>query len=330
MEKFLNKAEKKFGKYAINNLTFYIIMLYVIGYLILQLAVTIPNSFIRSIPGYLTLDIYRVGHGEVWRLITWIIIPPSSSSLLWFIISLFCTYSFGKSLEATWGAFRYNIFIFSGVILTAIGAALSGALLSLIYNYSYAVSSTLVSMMISTEYIVMSIFLMVTAMYPHMTVLLFFIIPLKSLYVAIFFVAMQAYSIISIAWMAPNTAELYMIPLGVSFFMALINFLIYFLGGKNLSYYSKAERKRREDFRRAVNSARNAGQAGGFGTYSGRFSRTGEGSAEASTGTRISKHKCAICGRTEQDDPDLEFRFCSKCNGNYEYCNDHLFTHTHK
>ena len=43
----------------------------------------------------------------------------------------------------------------------------------------------------------------------------------------------------------------------------------------------------------------------------------------------ITKHKCAICGRTENDGDDLEFRFCSKCNGNYEYCQDHLFTHEH-
>ena len=41
------------------------------------------------------------------------------------------------------------------------------------------------------------------------------------------------------------------------------------------------------------------------------------------------RHKCAICGRTEKDDPDLEFRYCSKCEGNYEYCQDHLFTHEH-
>ena len=40
-------------------------------------------------------------------------------------------------------------------------------------------------------------------------------------------------------------------------------------------------------------------------------------------------HRCAVCGRTELDDPCLEFRFCSKCNGNYEYCQDHLFTHEH-
>lgn len=41
------------------------------------------------------------------------------------------------------------------------------------------------------------------------------------------------------------------------------------------------------------------------------------------------KHRCAVCGRTELDDPNLEFRYCSKCNGAYEYCQDHLFTHEH-
>ena len=43
----------------------------------------------------------------------------------------------------------------------------------------------------------------------------------------------------------------------------------------------------------------------------------------------ITRHKCAICGRTDESDQDLEFRFCSKCNGNYEYCQEHLFTHKH-
>ena len=40
-------------------------------------------------------------------------------------------------------------------------------------------------------------------------------------------------------------------------------------------------------------------------------------------------HKCAVCGRTEKDDDTLEFRFCSKCKGNLEYCSDHLYTHIH-
>ena len=40
-------------------------------------------------------------------------------------------------------------------------------------------------------------------------------------------------------------------------------------------------------------------------------------------------HRCVICGRTQADNPDLEFRYCSKCEGGLEYCQDHLFTHVH-
>lgn len=40
-------------------------------------------------------------------------------------------------------------------------------------------------------------------------------------------------------------------------------------------------------------------------------------------------HKCAVCGRTDKDSPGMEFRYCSKCEGSYEYCMDHLYTHQH-
>lgn len=37
----------------------------------------------------------------------------------------------------------------------------------------------------------------------------------------------------------------------------------------------------------------------------------------------LTRHKCAICGQTELDNPNLEFRYCSRCKGNYEYCQNH-------
>ena len=40
-------------------------------------------------------------------------------------------------------------------------------------------------------------------------------------------------------------------------------------------------------------------------------------------------HKCAVCGRTDTDYPNLEFRYCSKCVGNYCYCMDHINNHVH-
>ena len=43
----------------------------------------------------------------------------------------------------------------------------------------------------------------------------------------------------------------------------------------------------------------------------------------------VKVHRCAVCGKTKDENPELEFRFCSKCKGNYEYCQNHLFTHSH-
>ena len=57
--------------------------------------------------------------------------------------------------------------------------------------------------------------------------------------------------------------------------------------------------------------------------------RRAEFKREVRQATKITRHKCAICGRTDESNPELEFRFCSKCNGNYEYCQEHLFTHQH-
>ena len=87
MNKFLNDLERKIGKYAIVNLTKYIVMLYAAGY-VLQLA---PQNV--NITGYLTLDPYLILHGQVWRLVSWLLIPPGSFSLL------FCRNRHG---ENTW------------------------------------------------------------------------------------------------------------------------------------------------------------------------------------------------------------------------------------
>jgi hypothetical protein len=40
-------------------------------------------------------------------------------------------------------------------------------------------------------------------------------------------------------------------------------------------------------------------------------------------------HRCTICGRTDVSHPDLEFRYCSRCNGYHCYCEDHINNHVH-
>ena len=88
--------------------------------------------------------------------------------------------------------------------------------------------------------------------------------------------------------------------------VSLLNFLIYWLRTRNKSRFNPKQVKRRHEYRQSVRQARPVKHENG------------------------ALHKCYICGRTELDDPNLTFRYCSKCSGNKEYCQDHLFTHEHK
>ena len=54
------------------------------------------------------------------------------------------------------------------------------------------------------------------------------------------------------------------------------------------------------------------------------------GSYQASTTVKAPyTHKCTVCGKTDVDSPDLEFRYCSRCNGYHCYCQEHISNHTH-
>ena len=282
--KFIDKLERKFGRFGIPNLTIYMIVCYVIGY-----ALMIVNPGILN---WLSLEPAYILRGQVWRLVTWVLYPPSTSGVLWFAIAvLFFYYPIGTSLERTIGTFKYTLYILSGVIFTILGAFILYFLLG---------GNVLVGNVFSTYYISLSTFLAYAMCYPDMQGLLMFIIPVKMKWMAIFYVVIVVYEMIQYIMAG---AWYLVIPIVAS----LLNFIIFYFGTKDFSRYNPKEVHRRNEFRRAMESQ-------------GRM-KSGSGS--------VTKHKCAICGRTELDDPNLEFRFCSRCNGNYEYCQDHLFTHTH-
>ena len=282
--KFIDKLERKFGRFGIPNLTIYMIVCYVIGY-----ALMIVNPGILN---WLSLEPAYILRGQVWRLVTWVLYPPSTSGVLWFAIAvLFFYYPIGTSLERTIGTFKYTLYILSGVIFTILGAFILYFLLG---------GNVLVGNVFSTYYISLSTFLAYAMCYPDMQALLMFIIPVKMKWMAIFYVVIVVYEMIQYIMAG---AWYLVIPIVAS----LLNFIIFYFGTKDFSRYNPKEVHRRNEFRRAMEPQ-------------GRM-KSGSGS--------VTKHKCAICGRTELDDPNLEFRFCSRCNGNYEYCQDHLFTHTH-
>ena len=287
MNIFLNKLERTIGRIAIPNLMRYIIIVYIIGYVIY---LANPNAF-----AYLTLEPYYILHGQIWRLVSWMLIP-SRSNIFFEIIMLFFYYSLGTTLERTWGTFKFNLYMWGGVLFTIIGAFIL---------YGALGGGGLISGVFSTYYINLSIFLAFATCYPNMQVLLYFIIPIKMKYMAIVYAAIVTYSFFSTDIIGK-----------VAIASSLCNFLVFFLCSRNYKSISPKEVKRKHDFRKAV--------SGGGHTKTGHSK-----AAEPRKRPVISKHKCAVCGRTSEEYPQLTFRFCSKCSGNYEYCQDHLFTHKH-
>ena len=280
---FLNKMERKIGKYAIPNLMIYLIAAYCIGFVIYTVN---PNFMLM-----LTLSPYHILHGQVWRLITWILMPTDTRVFSLLIMALLY-YQLGSALERSWGTFRFNVYIFGGMLFTVIGAFILYGIYAASGTGNLETISLISSLTFTTNYINLTIFLAFAVMYPEMQILLFFIIPVKMKWMAVVYAVLIAINLILTSWGGR-----------IAIIMSILNFLIFFLSTRNYRRVSPKEIHRKQVFKAQMREPRR--------------------------GSMVTKHKCAICGRTDESNPDLEFRFCSKCDGNYEYCQDHIFTHKH-
>ncbi len=155
--KWVYRLERKFGRYYIPRLMLVIIAGQGMVYLASQLnpAIQLLNRF--------SLNWAAVLHGEVWRLVTFLFIPQTTSPF-WLIFSLYFYYLIGNTLENTWGGFRFNVYYLCGMLGAIMAAAITG------YGTGY--------------YINLSLFFAFAALYPDFQVLLFFILPIKMKYLA--------------------------------------------------------------------------------------------------------------------------------------------------
>ncbi|HYQ48190.1 MAG TPA: hypothetical protein VEP69_03915 [Thermodesulfovibrionales bacterium] len=261
----LDRLERRFGRYAIRQLIVYIVGINGLVYL---LRYGMPQSDAIS---KLRLDPQLILQGELWRLLSWIFIPPSAS-LVWIFFILYFTYMVGIGLEQEWGSFRFNVYYLTGMTATVLAAFIVNE------------GSTAI-------YLNLSLFLAFAAVYPEFEILLFFILPVKVKYLAWVNWAFIAFTVLT-APMAGKAA-------------ALVSVANYFL------FFGPA----------FVRGARRRGTA-----YQRRSSFSRSFHAPLKKGAM---HKCMVCGITEGDDPVMEFRYCSTCEGHYEYCMKHLKDHEH-
>ncbi len=336
--KVLDKLERRFGKFAINNLMRYVVACYIVGYILYYMQYYSNISTLR----WLTLEPYYIfSNLQIWRVVSWLLMPPSNTNIIFVVIMLVLYYQLGTTLERTWGAFRFNLFIIGDVIISIVVALL----VYLIGLYGF---NTLIffGSSFSTFYINMSIFLAFAVAFPDQRIMLYFFIPIKMKWMGLVYAVLMVYEFIAVGSMQGRVAIV----------ASMATFLIYFLGSRNLRRFSPHEVKRKRNFKQGVNTGKtqnakfrnvDSGNSGSRNTRSGNNGQRNAGFRNAGsrgTSSRSSGrtdayapksngkkpiHKCEICGRTELDDPNLTFRYCSKCNGNHEYCQDHLFTHKH-
>ena len=213
----------------------------------------------------------------------------SAGNILLTAITLLCYYSLGRAMENVWGTLRFNLFYLTGVVMMDIYCMIFGG-------------------QASVTYLNLSLFLSYATLYPDANFLLFFIIPIKAWIFALIDLALVLLSLFT----DPFPYNLFSV-------VALANYFLFF--GKDvlnvipMSWRANASRL----FRKKPKQPK------------AKVIHFNAGSYEASTATPKAPytHRCTICGRTDVTNPELEFRYCSKCKGYYCYCQDHINNHTH-
>ena len=264
---WLNKLERKIGKFYIRNLMLIIIFgnILVYGFTLLSGNLELINK--------IYLDPNRVMQGEIWRLITFIFVPETGS-VISFIFAIYFNYLAGTGLEEEWGEFKFNVYYLVGMIATIIVSMVTGKIAT-------------------GAYINLSLFLAFAMIYPNFQVLLFFIIPVKVKYLAIFnwiLIGLQFIGYLSLFSIGGMLLTL----------VPVLNFFIFF--GKDIITGTKSNAtnfKRQQKFKSQIKEIEIF-------------------------------HRCEVCGITEKDDPNMEFRYCSKCTGKKCYCINHIREHEHR
>lgn len=325
--KFIDKLEKKFYKFAIPNLYYYVIGCIVLGYIF--------YIFVPGIYNHLTLNPYMIfARHQYWRFFTWIFtIPFAPDGIVDFLIipiNLYFYYSIGRTLEFYWGKFMYNLYVLGGMLLINV-LILLGGLLYFKHTESYLLGAVIeqtadnpsyiyntlvqIGVCFATKYMLISIFLAFAVIGSDNYVLFMFIIPMKVKYLAYFDLCILGYYFYHGGFFDR-----------LCIIGAVANYFIYYLINRNRTHSNVFDKMRQRKFVKAKQRSHKA-KYNDDGTVMFPGAKIKAPGSDSPKGK--SQHKCAVCGRTELDDPNLEFRYCSKCNGSYEYCSEHLYTHEH-
>ena len=265
----------KHPRFGVPNLMLYIV---IISLAVWLLSIMDPSKTLMS---FFVFSPERILKGEVWRLVSFIFVPQSLS--FWELLFFYFYYWIGNVLEKEWGTPRFNIFLISGVLLSAV----YGFIIYFITKQSIAVT---------TYFIYLSMFFSFATLFPDVQVLFMFIIPIKVKWLAYLDAAFFLLSMLT------QSFPFNLLPL-----VAVLNYLVFF--GDDLFSSLRSNKAR-------------------YNKTTVNFNREKQKIKYEQKNASYTK-KCAVCGRTDTDYPDLEFRYCSRCAGYHCFCQDHINNHIH-
>jgi len=257
--RWLDRLERRFGRWAIPNLTKTIVLGQVLVYVLIQLRPEIQQQTML-VPAL-------VLQGQVWRLVTLVFDPPTSN-LFFAVLFWYFFYFMGTALESLWGAFRLNVYLAVGYLATAAVAFVTPALPT------------------GNGFLYSSVFLAFATLFPDFQIYLFFVLPIRARWMAVVMWIGYAWAFLAGAWPAQLTV-----------LASVSNYFLF--------YHREIWEQIKTGRRRMAAQTRSRPQE------------------------RPAFHQCRICGITDQSHPDMDFRYCSRCEGACCYCPEHLQNHEH-
>lgn len=275
------------------------LMLYIgLGNILVYFISMLTNS--TALYSALCFDAQKLLHGQVWRLASYVFTYAFSYSgsmidFIYLMLSVYFYWWLGKMLEDTWGTLRFDLYYGGGILLTSI----VGALIWLLFK---------LNIYVTPYYVNLSLFLAVATLIPEQRVLVFFVIPVKMRWMALIDIGLTVMQIAQyLVYYRPFWTAL--LVFGTAAILAFVNYALVF--GRDAANLLPNRRPRRPRTAYRPTPYSEAPRA------------------KKTAPPRPYRHKCTVCGRTDIDCPDLEFRYCSKCKGYFCYCIDHIDNHTH-
>ncbi len=257
----------------------------------------------------LCFDKASILHGQVWRLFTFVFTEGAGGGFLE-LIFLYFFYNLGRHVEQSMGTLRFNLYYFTGVIFMDIFAMIFCPTEAVIIG-EYLVSPEFFVSLYSQMafYLHLSLLLSFAVLHPDAQFLIFFIIPIKAWVMGIVYLVIMFANVFNMSY------PVNLFPHNLFPFIGLANFLLF--AGKDIfnllpfTLRAKLQLKRKK-----------ATQTAGPKVVTFR-------TAKDTANSQPYIHLCTVCGRTDVSNPELEFRYCSRCNGYHCYCEDHINNHTH-